>query len=107
MGTTKKKSKRGKTRKRARDKTHKRTRDKSATVDKNEKRKVRKIARDKSYTVDENVVRKQEELMRVLHAKTSQLQNGNLSYLEYIELREELARLNALKDTLTNVITIN
>ncbi|TMW51442.1 hypothetical protein DOY81_003467 [Sarcophaga bullata] len=45
-----------------------------------------------------SIVRKQQELMRVLHVKNFQLQNGNLSYLDYIELKEELFRLNALKD---------
>ncbi|XP_065357659.1 uncharacterized protein LOC135951853 [Calliphora vicina] len=44
------------------------------------------------------IVRKQQELMRVLHVKNFQLQNGNLSYLDYVELKEELFRLNALKD---------
>lgn len=47
---------------------------------------------------DKGIVRKQQELTRVLHVKNFQLQNGNLSYMEYVELREELLRLNALKD---------
>lgn len=49
---------------------------------------------------DKGILRKQKELMRVLHVKTFQLQHGNLSYLDYMELREELLRLNALKDLL-------
>ncbi|XP_054745020.1 uncharacterized protein LOC129249312 [Anastrepha obliqua] len=43
--------------------------------------------------------RKQTELARVLQLKCDILVQGNLSYLEYIELREELWRLNALKET--------
>lgn len=48
-------------------------------------------------------MRKQQELMRVLHVKNYQLQNGNLTYLDYVELKEELFRLNALKDVFNSI----
>ncbi|KAL9926189.1 uncharacterized protein LOC119633472 [Glossina fuscipes] len=62
------------------------------------KSKKRRTSTDTSKIDDKGIIRKQKELMRVLHVKTFQLQHGNLSYLDYVELREELLRLNALKD---------
>lgn len=52
---------------------------------------------------DKGFVRKQKELMRVIHVKNFQLHNGNISYLDFLELREELFRLNALKDMFASV----
>ncbi|XP_067623943.1 uncharacterized protein [Eurosta solidaginis] len=43
--------------------------------------------------------RKQTEIARVLQLKCEILLRGNLSYLEYTELREEICRLNVLKES--------
>uniref|UniRef100_A0A1I8NKE1 Uncharacterized protein n=1 Tax=Musca domestica TaxID=7370 RepID=A0A1I8NKE1_MUSDO len=76
----------------------------AASSKKSRKSKSRKRTRDAIEPLDDKgIVRKQKELMRVLHVKNFQLQNGNLSYLDYIELREELLRLNALKDIFKNM----
>ncbi|XP_017484581.1 PREDICTED: uncharacterized protein LOC108373228 [Rhagoletis zephyria] len=49
--------------------------------------------------------RKQTEVARVLQIKCALLLQGNLSYLEYMELRDELCRLNALKETFAKQAT--
>ncbi|XP_037810156.1 uncharacterized protein LOC119602618 [Lucilia sericata] len=61
-------------------------------------KKLKNLAEVTKKEDTKGIVRKQQELMRVLHVKNFQLQNGNLSYLDYVELKEELLRLNALKD---------
>ncbi|XP_067623939.1 uncharacterized protein [Eurosta solidaginis] len=43
--------------------------------------------------------RKQTEIARVLQLKCEILLRGNLSYLEYTELKEEICRLNVLKES--------
>ncbi|XP_037957811.1 uncharacterized protein LOC119687541 [Teleopsis dalmanni] len=45
-----------------------------------------------------SINRKQTELARVLQIKCDMIVQGNLSYLEYIELRDEIRRLNAMKE---------
>lgn len=44
---------------------------------------------------------KQKEVNRVLKLKHEILLKSEVSYLEYIEMRSELERLNALKETFT------
>ncbi|XP_075154067.1 uncharacterized protein LOC142227408 [Haematobia irritans] len=77
----------------------------SETSSKKSKRKknIKNIVEESKGIDDKGIARKQKELMRVLHVKNFQLQNGNLSYLDYVELREELARLNALNDMFTSL----
>ncbi|XP_011178617.1 uncharacterized protein LOC105209736 [Zeugodacus cucurbitae] len=61
-----------------------------------------KVSKDSSNEDDKKVStlkRKQTEVARVLQLKCAMLLQGTLSYLEYTELREELCRLNALKET--------
>ncbi|XP_030557298.1 uncharacterized protein LOC115760204 [Drosophila novamexicana] len=45
--------------------------------------------------------RKQKEVNRVLKLKHEILLKSEVSYLEYIEMRSELERLNTLKETFT------
>ncbi|XP_059222062.1 uncharacterized protein LOC131996406 [Stomoxys calcitrans] len=77
--------------------------DSETSSKKSKKKKVKNEADAFKKVDDKGLVRKQKELMRVLHVKNFQLQNGNLSYLDYIELKEELFRLNALKDVFASV----
>lgn len=40
---------------------------------------------------------KHQELLRVLNEKSRQMSNQSLTYLDYLELREEINRLEAMK----------
>ncbi|XP_004530252.1 uncharacterized protein LOC101452722 [Ceratitis capitata] len=59
----------------------------------------RESAGEDDFKKVSSLKRKQTEVARVLQLKCTMLLQGNLSYLEYTELQEELCRLNALKES--------
>ncbi|XP_062121286.1 uncharacterized protein LOC133835304 [Drosophila sulfurigaster albostrigata] len=62
--------------------------------------KLAKKGKDSALTMKIVAVeRKQKEVNRVLKLKSEILLKSEVSYLEYIEMRSEMERLKALKDT--------
>ncbi|XP_034101220.1 uncharacterized protein LOC132798919 [Drosophila nasuta] len=62
--------------------------------------KLAKKGKDSALTMKISAVeRKQKEVNRVLKLKSEILLKSEVSYLEYIEMRSEMERLKALKDT--------
>lgn len=53
-----------------------------------------------TYNTPPYLAAKRKELVRVLKEKNFQIANENLTYLDYLELKEEIHRLKNLKDTL-------
>ncbi|XP_017860114.1 PREDICTED: uncharacterized protein LOC108611816 [Drosophila arizonae] len=71
-------------------------------MEKSKKSKTVKKTKDNSITVKlTKTKQKQKEVNRVLKLKHEILLKSEVSYLEYIEMRSELERLNALKETFT------
>ncbi|TDG44773.1 hypothetical protein AWZ03_008829 [Drosophila navojoa] len=71
-------------------------------MEKSKKSKTVKKTKDSSLTVKlTKTKQKQKEVNRVLKLKHEILLKSEVSYLEYIEMRSELERLNALKETFT------
>ncbi|XP_023177269.1 uncharacterized protein LOC111603767 [Drosophila hydei] len=71
-------------------------------MEKSKKSKANKKSKDSALTVKLNKTQqKQKEVNRVLKLKHEILLKSEVSYLEYIEMRSELERLNALKETFT------
>ncbi|XP_034472412.1 uncharacterized protein LOC117780113 [Drosophila innubila] len=71
-------------------------------MEKSKKSKAPKKAKDASLTIKIAAMqRKQKEVARVLQLKHEILVKSEVSYLEYIEMRSELERLNTLRETFT------
>ncbi|KAH8403167.1 hypothetical protein KR222_006272, partial [Zaprionus bogoriensis] len=67
---------------------------------KSKKSKAPKKAKDSALTLKlAGMQRRQKEVARVLQLKHEILIKSELSYMEYMELRAELERLNALRET--------
>ncbi|ALC38597.1 CG34163 [Drosophila busckii] len=71
-------------------------------MEKTKKSKIAKKAKDSALTLKLAAMqRKQKEIARVLSLKHEILLKSEVSYLQYIEMRQELERLNTLSDTFT------
>ncbi|KAL7740353.1 hypothetical protein ACLKA6_018792 [Drosophila palustris] len=71
-------------------------------MEKSKKSKAPKKAKDSALTIKIAAMQlKQKEVSRVLQLKHEILIKSEVSYLEYIEMRSELERLNTLRETFT------